>query len=170
MTSLLNVLLLATIGAVNDAEAPGQIMAHKIDFINGITVHISTVVDPSTERAAFWPRVAGGIQLDKKAIRCHRLLYDRTKKLYFGYDLEVQPIERGERVRVTFKPLGLTIAEIFSSPWKLDSGFQSVVIPKYPAPQIIDNGDGIALELLVSTDDKARLVDYLSVNVTGGRR
>src|SRR5260370_9445490 len=41
-----------------------------------------------------------------------------------------------------------------------------MLIPRYPPPQVIENGDTIALDLLVSPDGQQKVVDYLQISST----
>jgi hypothetical protein len=44
------------------------------------------------------------------------------------------------------------------------SGFRFLVLPRYPDPVVVENGDTIALDLLVSPDGKRKIVDYLEIS------
>jgi hypothetical protein len=86
--------------------------------------------------------------------RIHRFLVDETSKTYFGYDVLAAPTD-GNHYLVTFLPLQLPPGDL--------PGRTAGVSPRIPAPQIVQTGDTIAIDLLVSADGKQKIVDYLRV-------
>jgi hypothetical protein len=126
----------------------------------GISVHYVTVAEPALKRPAS-TGFSGGFAYDAKVL--HRWMVDKANQSYFGYDLIVEPITGSTQCRVSILPLSLSAEDVnkhqrrveVDSTWKLQQ------IPNYPPPQIVEPGDTIALDLLVSPDGSQKVVDYL---------
>ena len=132
------------------ADRPGQIMSGYGEFANGINVRFTAVAEPPFKGAQGMP---GGIAVRKDRIQ--RDMIDTTNRQYFGYDLLVEPAG-GKRLRVTILPLSL-------QPNDVGDSLSPVLLPKYPPPEVVDDGDTIALDLLVSPDGRQKIVDYIQV-------
>jgi hypothetical protein len=79
---------------------------------------------------------------------------------YFGYDLRVDPVDVHSGVyRVTFSALSLTPEDMGLS----GAGWRSLPPPAFPAPQIVNAGDTIALPLFESPATGQKVVDYLMI-------
>jgi len=93
------------------------------------------------------------------------VIEDSSRRAYFGYDISTEPIPNTDRIRVTIAPLSMTVDELEADQGAQKvSGFRFLVLPRYPAPVIVENGDTIALDLLVSPDGKQKIVDYLEIS------
>jgi hypothetical protein len=149
------------------ADQPGTVMSGYLSYHGdkgGFVMHYRTIVEPPRHAASF-NKLGGGVTSDEGKV--HRFMYDDTNQVYFGYDLSVEPVPGASRSRVTFEPLSLTADQLRVNFKPLGSGFRSVLIPRYPPPQVVDNGDTIALDLLVSPDGQQKVVDYLQISSTG---
>jgi hypothetical protein len=78
-------------------------------------------------------------------------MVDRSSGVYFGYDLVIADRGDGNGYLATFQPLSAI------------SSFKPSPLPKYPAPQVVRDGDIIELDLMVSPDGKQRLTDYIEI-------
>jgi len=148
------------------ADQAGTIMsgtASQHGDKGGFVLRYRTAVEPPKQAASF-NKYGGGVSSDHGKV--HRFIFDDTNHVYFGYDLIVEPIPGTSSSRVTFEPLSLTADQLHGRSKTLDSGLRSVLIPRYPAPQVIENGDTIALDLLVSPDGQQKVVDYLQISST----
>lgn len=91
----------------------------------------------------------GGISVFADAI--HRIMIDRSNKSYFGYDLSVAAAGQDQLI-ATFRPPSDTDAALRLNP-----------ILRYPAPQVVHDGDTIELDLMVSPDGKQKVTDYIEI-------
>jgi hypothetical protein len=155
--SLLWISLMTTVSYVG-AREPEKKLTYTMGFPNGIEVRAVSVLEGAEEMPP-----PGGISFDTDRNILHRVLHDPAKKIFLGYDLAVEPIAGARRIRVIFMPLSLSLSETTGDPWKIDPELHYMILPQYPPPQIVDDGDTIALDLLVSPDGKKKVVDYLHI-------
>jgi hypothetical protein len=95
----------------------------------------------------------------------HRWVSDKSTHSYFGYDLIVEPIAGTTQCRVSILPLSLTTADLTKQYHSdIDAGWKPLLLPHYPVPQLVEPGDTIALDLLVSADGTQKVVDYLKAS------
>jgi hypothetical protein len=144
-----------TASALAAAERPGQIMSGSCE-LRGTVVRFTTVAEPPMKGDPVFP---GGIS--GRPNRVHRFMVDSSTHQYFGYDLVVDPAGTPDRYQVTIEPLSLRGEEL-----KLGRNVIAttpLLLPKYPPPQIVEDGDTIVLDLLVSPDGRQRVVDYIQV-------
>lgn len=104
----------------------------------------------------------------------YRVMIDRARRVYFGYEVRVEPLPPG-MYRVAFQQLDLT-PETFKqihiddpSNWKkLELGFP-IGRPLYPfreAPDAVRVGDVIAVDLLTNQQTSQKIVDYVVIQGT----
>lgn len=123
----------------------------------------------------------------------HRILVDKTNKIYFGYDLEIALDTENSRFKVSFKPLSLSEEKIqmyfdrgkrisrigndLSKPIKSnnlktpdslsdDLNIKTLTansLPKYPSEIIIGDDDIIALDILENPQTKEKITDLIRV-------
>jgi hypothetical protein len=130
----------------------GQLMVAEAILSSGVVVTFVTVADP-----AFPPSTRSPISLDGVRggqDRIHRFLVDDASNSYFGYDLMAVPTD-ATHFMVTFLPLQLRPGDL--------PGRTPGPVPGIPAPQTVQEGDTIALDLLVSADGKQKIVDHIRV-------
>jgi hypothetical protein len=158
-------LLLATAACVAGAEKrPGTLATWGCGFANGIFVDIALVAEPPDYKLQF----SGGAIYTSDGETFNRVIADVKGQAYFGYDLTVERVPGTARIRVRIDPLSLTTKQLNSSFSNITSpadytGLRFLVLPKYPPPQIVESGDTIALDLLVSPDGRQKAVDYLEI-------
>ena len=90
----------------------------------------------------------------------HRVLLDRTRKVYFGYNVRVQP-QGANGYRLTLSPLTLT-AELdrrLGEP----STWTQLPAPQFPAPRIIRGGEVLQLGLLTNERWGQQVTEYVTV-------
>jgi len=98
-----------------------------------------------------------------------RVLWDRESGAYFGYRVEVERKTGPRPFRVSFKPLdrGAVERELKQRgdcpgcppPAPLGSG------PRFPAPQLLAEGEALTLELLTNPATGDRILDVVRVSV-----
>lgn len=80
---------------------------------------------------------------------------------YFGYDIHVDPIDPHAGVyRVTFSALSLTPFEMNLAD---SANWRSLPPPAFPAPQIINIGDIIAVTLFENPTTSQKVMDYIRI-------
>ncbi len=94
----------------------------------------------------------------------HRVLVDAAGKYIFGYDLLIQATAASKTFIIAVKPLDLQVENklLRSSP-----DFQSeriATLPQTAEPQILDDGDSLALDLLVNQNTGVKIVDFVRVS------
>ena len=132
--------------------AAGQILKGSAGFSTdgvGIRVSYTTVVEPPLLRSADL-KITGGVGSDKNMM--HRVMNDAVNLQSFGYDLAATAGPGPDQLTVTILPPSAKLQ------------YAPVPLPKYPPPQIVQDGDTIALDLLVSPDGKRKIVDYLTIS------
>jgi hypothetical protein len=93
----------------------------------------------------------------------HRVLLDRSRKVYFGYDVIVQPLSQSNTYGVTFQPLTLPF-ELSQKLFGSDSGSWTLLPPPaFPTVQTVRGGQVLQLSLLTSSAWGQTLVDYVTV-------
>jgi hypothetical protein len=133
---------------------PGLFMSGSGDLKSGVVVRFRTMIEPPvkvSEMKAFTGSVGGGVNDGDDAV--HRYMWD--DKIYFGYDIAVTPVAGG--YSVTFSPSTISTQRMFGK------ALTPAPQPKFPAPQLVPDGDTIALDLFVSPDGKHKIVDYIQI-------
>jgi hypothetical protein len=89
-------------------------------------------------------------------------MIDRDSRSYFGYDLAIGAGDAANGYVATFQPLSLTVDSL---PKGLTAGrsLKPLPLPRFPAPQVVRDGDVIELDLMASPDGKQRLTDYIRI-------
>jgi len=159
----INVLLACLASAAGCLTATAQnqnLESGSSTYGPGIKVQYVTVAEPALKRPARLG-FSGGFSFDAKVL--HRWMADKANQSYFGYDLLVEPIAGTTQCRVSILPLTLSVADISKHERhaEVDSSWKPLQLPNYPAPQVVEPGDTIALDLLVSPDGTQKVVDYL---------
>ena len=141
------------------ADRPGWIASASGSLGGGVFAHFTTVAEPPLAKSLADIKIVG---VAARNGRIHRFVVDATAGKYFGYDLVLLGIEAPNRFRIAFEPL---------PPWdqisRQTGPYSPVPLPKYPAPQVVTEGDVIALDLLVRPDGTQKIVDYIEVTFTG---
>lgn len=132
----------------------GLIMTATASSTRWVTVHYRTMAEPPLPAPGSF---GGGVLREQNTV--HRLLFDKNSQAYFGYDLVVLSGDAASGYLVSFQPLSNT-ADILS---RFASGLTLLPMPpaKYPAPQMVQQGETIALDVMVSGSGQQKIVDYL---------
>jgi hypothetical protein len=104
----------------------------------------------------------------------HRVWVDKAAGSYFGYDLEIEPLSEARQFRVAIKPLSQEFARELEKGGTLKalSGRSSAPpvnssLPRLLQPQIIDDGDTVALEVLVNRQTGVKFIDLVTISSSG---
>lgn len=149
--SLLFVCGLACLAQTQDR--PGTFMSGSASMSRngtGYHFHYVTTVEPPPAHISDL-KLHGGVTVDGTVV--HRMMTDELHHQYFGYDITAVPGPGSAQYTVTIAPL--TVQSTTLSP---------VLLPKYPPPTVMNDGDTMALDLLVSADGKQKVVDYIQVS------
>jgi hypothetical protein len=142
-------------------------VSNSMGFSNGVTAKATIAMEPPAPLSVFENK---GFSISTSTgDKYHRWIVDDIKRGYFGYDISTEPLQNGDRIRVIIAPLTLTVDQLWvGSETKKMSGVQFLVLPRYPPPIVVANGDTIALDLLVSADGKQKIVDYIEISYKSG--
>ena len=121
------------------------------------------VLEPAGETPQF--KFRSGTYADSGNV--HRYMGDDVRKIYTGYDIGVEPGSNGG-LRVTLMPLTISLAKL-SLPDN-GSGWSMAPLPKFPPAQEIQQGDTIALDVMVNPATGQRIVDYITITGVADQR
>lgn len=149
------VLLMCAYSAVaqDSAPRPGQLFSFGYTGDNNVEINIVVTTTPSDFREHI---SGGGITNAQEGNGASHYIIDGAHRQYFGYDVSADATPNAGEYRVTISPLSWT-------PSKEQGPLSPVLLPKYPAPQIMREGDTLELALLMSADGKQQVVDYIQV-------
>src|ERR1700722_11409065 len=71
----------------------------------------------------------------------HRFTADSVHHLYFGYDIEIDPLPQAPAFLLTIRPLSLSREEL--PPLANQSNWTMLPLPGYPPPQTVHVGDTV---------------------------
>lgn len=152
---------IVTVGASSVAGGQsGEIMNAMAGLSNGVSVRFSTVCDPPCRERETFP-LGGGIRTGANAV--HRFLVDPQRAVYFGYDVETEPLPQTRQVRLTFRPLSMAREDVE----KLNRGktLTETLIPTYPGAVVLDEDGLVVLEVLKNPKTGQKVVDRIRASV-----
>jgi hypothetical protein len=90
-------------------------------------------------------------------------MLDRSRRVYFGYDVKVEPLSNTNTYRLTFGALSMTpeMSQRFFG--AADSGWTMLPPPRFPDARTVRGGDVLQLDLLTNSAWGQTLVDYVTV-------
>lgn len=137
--------------------AEGQVAAWYKD---GPKIIFTSETDPpGTKR-----KVLASIQTTDEKNLFSRVFIDTERNVYFGYDLVVEPDVKEKQFKLTFKSLSVPAERIsMSGNASRNSKLTAMSLPKYPEPQIVQEGDTLALDVLVNPQTGVKIVDLIKV-------
>ena len=94
----------------------------------------------------------------------HRVLTDADQNVVFGYDLWVSADPATKKFSLAVLPADEAFRRTFlkdNTPLRPNGSFAT--FPKSTAPQTLDDGDAVSLELLVNNESGVKIVDVVSV-------
>lgn len=104
----------------------------------------------------------------------HRVLVDASGALIFGYDLVIEPLVNSRQFRVSVRPLDPAFEKRMRERQSTRAGRTALqmnisTLPRPTEAQIIDDGDGFALELLVNPQTGVKIVDVVKASFDQAR-
>jgi hypothetical protein len=95
----------------------------------------------------------------------HRLLLDRARRVYVGYDAIVEPLSEPNTYRVTFRRLVMTPELAKQVLGESLSTWSQLPTPGWNpnTPKTVKGGEVLQLNLLVNTATSQRVVDYVTL-------
>ena len=132
-----------------------QIMSGTASLGRGkLSVHYTTTITtPPSHLIGF----NGGLKSDSTGM--HRYLVRKNDSSYLGYDLVLGPGDATNGYQISFQPV--TGVEDVLQRASGGAALTPMALPKYPAPQIVHDGDIVVLDLMASPDGSEKLTDYL---------
>ena len=99
----------------------------------------------------------------------HRLLVDAAGKYVFGYDLVVEGDRAAKRFKIVVKPLSVEVQSKLptrTADAKSARGDVAKIstVKQATEPQVLDDGDSFALDLLVNQNTGVKIVDFVKVS------
>ena len=149
------------IGAASHGDIPSQgkvIMAGSANLGKAAYIRYKTTITGTGNSAG---RSSGGVVGGSNLV--HRYMVRQTDGSYFGYDLVLGPGDAVNGFQISFQPL--TIAEQYLQSRANGKALVPMPLPQYPPPQIVHDGDIVALDLMVSADGTQKLPDYIQFSL-----
>ena len=101
----------------------------------------------------------------------HRTLVDHAGNFIFGYDLLVEPVAGSKQFKISVRPLSaeyeqqLRRSSVITTTKRAPApGLSVSTLPRPAEAQIIEDGDGFALDLLINSQTGVRIVDVVKVS------
>jgi hypothetical protein len=106
----------------------------------------------------------------------HRVLVDTSGTLIFGYDLLIEPLVNSRQFKVSVRPLDPEFEKQMRArqptrTGRAGSGLQmnTSTLPRSTEVQILDDGDGFALDLLINPQTGVKIVDVVKASFDQSR-
>ena len=103
-----------------------------------------------------------GTAYDSTRNQVHRMLLDRTNRVYFGYTVQIETLSEPSTFRLTFQPLSLT-PELRQRLGDDAASWKALAIGRFPAPSTIRSGEVLELNLLTNDAWGQRVTEYVTV-------
>lgn len=156
-------LLLSAAAGVTAQESKKQQLI--IPMKGGYFVAFTTDAEPSNARALSSSFAEAYFQ--SHTIR--RVFVDSGSDFFFGYDLIVEPLADAKQFRVSVRPLSaddekdLRARTSFKTR-RIHPDYSAAVLSRASVPQVIDDGDAFALDVLVNPQTGGKIVDLVQVS------
>jgi hypothetical protein len=134
---------------------------------NNYYVAFSTTPDAGKNGISDWGTNFAEAYFKSNTIR--RVLVDSGGTLFFGYVLMVEPMVSTKQFKVTVRPLGqedeqeLRARKSFSTS-RIHPNYNLAGLSRSSAPQIINDGDTFALDVLVNPQTGDKITDIVTVS------
>ena len=103
-----------------------------------------------------------------------RVIVDSEGSLYFGYALVIEPMLQSKQFRVSVRPLSpedeqdLRARKSFQSR-RLHPNYNAAGLARSSSPQIINDGDTFALDILVNPQTGDKITDIVTISASRAR-
>ncbi|MDT4955000.1 MAG: hypothetical protein QOJ02_3138 [Acidobacteriota bacterium] len=130
-------------------------------------ISFSTTPDANAPNASGWKTNLAEAYFESNTIR--RVLVDSGGTLFFGYVLVVEPILSTKQFKVSVRPLSpedqqeLLARKSFSTR-RIHPNYNVAGLSRSSAPQIINDGDTFALDVLVNPQTGDKITDIVTVS------
>jgi len=94
----------------------------------------------------------------------HRVLADATGKYVFGYDLLIEAVPVSKTFTIAVAPLDSQVEHKLLTEGSSLQLTGIATLPEAAEPQILDDGDSFALDLLVNQKAGVKIVDFVKVS------
>lgn len=155
-------LLCAAVGVKAQENKKQQLI---IPMKGGYFVAFTTDAEPSNARSLSSSFAEASFQ--SHTIR--RVFVDSGSDFFFGYDLVVQPLADAKQFRVSVRPLSaedekdLRARTSFKTR-RIHPDYSAAVLSRASVPQVIEDGDAFALDVLVNPQTGGKIVDLVQVS------
>ncbi len=154
---------------------------------------LSVIFTSKTEPAGSARPAIGSIEITGENNVIHRAFIDAERGVYFGYEVVIEPQGETGAFKLTFKPLPTVpskfVQQVGAAQMNLKRGAISEAgsggssnaerraqqlaplialnLPKYPDPQIVRDGETLALDVLVNSQTGVKIIDLIKVTSSG---
>ncbi len=94
----------------------------------------------------------------------HRVLVDSAGRFIFGYDLLVRPELSDKKFSITVSPIDSEFESKLRERSANGSGGKISTLPRSGETQVLEDGDALALDLLVNKETGVKIVDVVKVS------
>jgi hypothetical protein len=125
----------------------------------GVEVHFAATLEPAVTSSITFP---GFVSVSGD--RVSRIIEDKSNKVYFGYDLTLEPLRNSPLYQLRIEPLTLSqdkLQTVVGSTW------ERLSLPKYPIIPEIRVGETVAVDLMVNSSTSEKIVDYITLKASG---
>ena len=140
--------------------AQGRLMRGAAER-NGSHFFFDTVVEPAEPAVQ---GIGGGVINGKQM---HRVMVDSRNRVYFGYDVAMEPLPERDTYRVTFSRLSIAREDLRSLGEDVPQ-YSQLADPGWggPAVRTMHAGDVLTLDLMTNSSTGQKIVDYVTVQAT----
>jgi hypothetical protein len=93
----------------------------------------------------------------------HRIIVDRERRVYFGYDLRIETLP-GKSYRLAFQSLTMPATRAEQLLGTDAAAWTMIPAPAFPAPRTIAQGEVLEVPLLTNQAWAQRLVEYVTIH------
>ncbi len=161
----LGLVLLLLCAWINVPAQEGKKQQLVIPMKGGYFVAFTTDADPSNARALS----SSFAEASSQSQTIRRVFVDSGSDFFFGYDLLVEPVGETKQFRISARPLGaedekeLRARSSFKTR-RMHPDYNAAGLSRASAPQVIDDGDAFALDVLVNPQTGGKIVDVVQVS------
>jgi hypothetical protein len=145
------------------APQPGLIATGHMETRDGWQFDYSTFVKPAISGQRMSLLSGASVTQAKRGRPAvfHRYLGDVSAKVYFGYDVVLEP--SGASMRLRFAPISKSPEEWLGEQWS--PGARMLAIQEFPS-RTFESGQNIAITLLADPTTGQKVVDYIHVDTS----
>jgi hypothetical protein len=165
LTRVLGLLLLLVCASSARVEAQEGKKQLVIPMKGGYFVAFTTDADPSNARSLS----SSFAEASFRSQTIRRVFVDSGSDFFFGYDLLVEPLADAKQFRISVRPLGaedeteLRTRAAFKTR-RIHPDYNATGLSRASSPQVIEDGDAFALDVLVNPQTGGKIVDVVQVS------